>query len=280
MCLSAAAASAQPAAKQPEPVPPSQRVPVPYPHPLITEILFAVPAGAAGDASQDSVRDATGDEFIELINPHNQPIQLRDYSITDSASNVRDNSGGRNRQIRPDDPRHAQLRFTFPKLELQPGEVVVVFSGHKTKPIGLVGDSVKASGRNSDFHGAYVFSMLTESRYSALNNERDCVVLRDPAGKPVQAVVWGKPDQGPPSGTPLIERAPEPSGSVQRASINGPFLDHGSFGRNRGIFSPGFFDNAPPEALPKDPDQPPSPEQSPKDPPTAPPNTPTREGSK
>src|SRR5437870_5538652 len=48
-----------------------------FPHPLITEILYAVPSGERGDANADGTRDAVGDEFIELTNPHDKPIQLK-----------------------------------------------------------------------------------------------------------------------------------------------------------------------------------------------------------
>lgn len=58
---------------------------VPFPHPLITEVLFNVPSGARGDANGDGTRDAVGDEFVELINPHDKPIQLQGYVLTDSA---------------------------------------------------------------------------------------------------------------------------------------------------------------------------------------------------
>lgn len=53
------------------------------PHPIITEVLYAVPTGPAGDANQDGTRHATGDEFIELFNPHDVPINLKGYRITD-----------------------------------------------------------------------------------------------------------------------------------------------------------------------------------------------------
>ena len=53
--------------------------PVEFPHPLITEILYAVPKGDAGDANQDGKRSPTGDEFVELINPHDKPINLKGY---------------------------------------------------------------------------------------------------------------------------------------------------------------------------------------------------------
>src|SRR5438309_1433133 len=58
--------------------------PVPYPHPLISEVLYSVPSGQRGDANADGERDAVGDEFIELVNPHDKPIQLKGYTLMDA----------------------------------------------------------------------------------------------------------------------------------------------------------------------------------------------------
>ena len=57
---------------------------LPFPHPLITEVLYAVPSGDRGDANGDGTRDAVGDEFIELVNLHDRPIQLKGYTLMDS----------------------------------------------------------------------------------------------------------------------------------------------------------------------------------------------------
>src|SRR5205823_6103778 len=57
---------------------------VPFPHPLISEVLYAVPSGERGDANADGKRDAVGDEFIELVNPHDRPIQLKGYTLMDA----------------------------------------------------------------------------------------------------------------------------------------------------------------------------------------------------
>ncbi|MCZ7631962.1 MAG: lamin tail domain-containing protein [Phycisphaerales bacterium] len=52
-------------------------------HPIITEVLYAVPRGPEGDANRDGLRDALGDEFVELYNPHDKPIRLDGYTIND-----------------------------------------------------------------------------------------------------------------------------------------------------------------------------------------------------
>lgn len=149
---------------------------VPFPHPIITEVLFAVPSGAAGDANKDGVRDAAGDEFIELINPHDQPIQLFGYTLTDSQ-----------------EPSKGQMKFAFPALELAPGAVVVVFNGFGAKIADPVGDNRTPPRSVSDaFGGAWVFSMRCASNKTALGNAGDHVMLAAPDGTRVQRVWWSE----------------------------------------------------------------------------------------
>jgi hypothetical protein len=86
---------------------------VPFPHPLITEVLFAVPTGETdGDADQSGTRSATGDEFIELINPHTKPINLKGYRLVDGqpiagpgSRDTRATGGGGNKTQQEKDPR-------------------------------------------------------------------------------------------------------------------------------------------------------------------------------
>jgi len=87
--------------------PPADAAPPPRLDPIITEVLYAVPT-YEGDANRDGERNATGDEFIELTNPHDTPIQLRGYTLTDRNA-----------------PDKGQMKFVFPTLTLEPGEVVV-----------------------------------------------------------------------------------------------------------------------------------------------------------
>ena len=51
------------------------------PHPQITEVLFNVPSESTGDANKDGVRHAAGDEFIELANPFDSPVNLKGYVL-------------------------------------------------------------------------------------------------------------------------------------------------------------------------------------------------------
>lgn len=206
---------------QPQAASPTERPLVPYPHPLITEVLFAVP-GSGGDANGDGRRHATGDEFIELTNPHPEPISLTGYRLTDR------HGGG-----------EGGFTFVFPELMLRPGETVVVFNGFEQQWSGPVGDSHRAPPAGNDrFHGARVFTARAASRYVALTNTADFVLLATPHRQPVQIVVWGHPDPAPPADAPLIERVTNrPEGSVQRRAANAPLEPHPTIdGKN---FSPG-----------------------------------------
>lgn len=141
---------------------------------MIVEVLYAVPTGMEGDANLDGARSATGDEFVEIANPHNKPIQLLGYSIGDESQGDK-----------------GKLRFSFPALELKPGEVAVVFNGYGASWRGSVGDAKAAGKKNEAFAGAYVFTMRAASNKVAFNNAGDSVTLYSPAGKPVQIVRWG-----------------------------------------------------------------------------------------
>lgn len=222
-------AGVQPAGKT------AAKPPVPFPHPLITEVLYGVPSGADGDANKDGQRSATGDEFVELINPHDKPIQLGGYVLTDGTP------------LRPLDrspEARTQIRFVFPEFELKPGQVVVVFNGYKQNIPGPVGDAAKApADPNPGFANALVFSMKAPSQYVAFNNEGDCVVLRDPRGKAINTVRWGGYNGGSLAGAVLAEDAPEGLGSVQRVGLSKQLASHPDL-KPGVLFSPGEFDLA------------------------------------
>jgi hypothetical protein len=182
----ASVAIAQPADK-----PHAGGPPVPFPHPLITEVLYNVPTGPEGDANGDGTRSATGDEFIELINPHDKPINLKGYVLTDgknfnspkskspnstTASNddtdppattqekpsanspksKKPSSGSptpRNTRKAGDDD--ARIRFVFPEITLAPGEVVVVFNGYKPGAGSGGGGGAGGKAENGDDDGGH-----------------------------------------------------------------------------------------------------------------------------
>lgn len=223
-------ADAKPAdPKPPKPAPPAPKplpepAAVPFPHPLITEVLYAVPTGEAGDANKDGKRSVSGDEFVELVNPHDRPIQLRGYVLTDGATGK------------------TQLRFAFPPFELPAHAVAVVFNGHDSKVPGPVGDAKGApAGTNPRFAGAYVFVIRPASSRASFSNAGDAACLKTPDGRPVQRVRWGKADEKTGgTGYPLDELAPTTTkGSVARDGLlkGAEWKAHADVGT--GPFSPG-----------------------------------------
>lgn len=224
------------APKAGEPTPPSEPATPPaveFPHPMITEVLYAVPTGDEGDADQSGKRSATGDEFVELINPHSKPINLKGYTLTDGLVK----KGSSKSKGQP------QIRFVFPDLTLKPGEVVVVFNGSEGNPAGPVGDTKAAAGKNDKFHQAYVLTMRVKSTFTAFSNEGDCVLLSDPAGKPIECVRWGEESQSPEKAAPRTYDAPESRGSVQREGDE--FVPHRNLSGDLGDlpFSPGKYES-------------------------------------
>lgn len=232
--------AAQPAASTPEPGSPKaepkvETKPQPakpavnWPHPMISEVLFAVPTGdgPAVDANKDGLREVSGDEFIEIINPHDRPIDLRGYVITDGAPN-----------------RKSTMRFVLPALMLPPRGVVVVFNGHESKIPGPVGDAKSAPrALNDHFHKAAVLSMKMASQRIAFSNAGDAACLKDPKGVPIQRVRWGKSDENAGgTGFALDEVAPTSGkGSVQREGIAKEAVWRAHTDIENGAFSPGAF---------------------------------------
>ena len=175
-----------PAKPQAEPVTVPAR---PVLRPLITEILYAVPTGEAGDANGDGSRHVSGDEFIEIVNPHDAPVQMLGYTITDAAASTplgKSGGGG-----------GSGVRFVFPPFELPARGVIVVFNGNSATWAGPVGDSKAAPAKPDDkLNGAYVFTMRQSSQRAALGNSSDAVMLSGPDGKVVHRVRWGKAAEG------------------------------------------------------------------------------------
>ncbi|MCW5754806.1 MAG: lamin tail domain-containing protein [Phycisphaeraceae bacterium] len=196
-------------------------------HPIITEILFAVPT-EGGDANGDGVRDATGDEFIELVNWSPHPLQMSGYTLTDRHTSGR-----------------GQMKFVFPAFELPPWGVAVVFNGRNQTWKGPVGDSTLAPpGPNELFHGAWVFTMRNESEMVGLSNSGDCVVLWAPTGEAISCVVWGDVKVMPEVPAACVVRVEIPrNGSVQRSRTTGRFQAHRDLAQGALSlpFSPGRF---------------------------------------
>lgn len=198
-----------------------------YPHPLITEVLYAVPSVGEADANKDGKRSVSGDEFIEIVNPHEKSIDLRGYTITDGSPNSK-----------------SQVKFVFPSIVVPARGVVVVFNGHDAKIPGPVGNAKRAPATTSEQFGrSAVFSMGVKSSRTALSNAGDAVCLRAPGGTCVQRIRWGKADEtAGGTGFALDEVAPMTSdGSVQREGIgrNATWKAHAEGGG--AAFSPGVF---------------------------------------
>ncbi len=228
----------KPAALRPE-TPRPAAIPAPaFPHPIITEVLFAVPTGEGGDANKDGKREVSGDEFIELVNPHDRAIDLRGYTLTDGASDAK-----------------AALKFTFPAITVPPHGVVVVFNGHDSKIPGPVGDAKHAPASvNDQFAKAAVFSMHIAKTRVSFSNAGDAACLFAPNKNPLQRVRWGKADEkAGGTGFPIDEVAPGTTrGSVQRDGITKDSAWKSHTDIDATPFSPGAFTFPDPPAAQND----------------------------
>ncbi len=111
---------------------------------VFNEILFDPPDGAAGDANGDGTRDGGNDEFIELVNNSDAPVDLSGWAIADSV----------------------ETRHTFPEGTVVPsGKAIVVFGGGT--PTGTFGGSIVQTA-SASFVGL------------ALNNDGDTIALLNP----------------------------------------------------------------------------------------------------
>lgn len=201
---------------------------IPPPHPIITEVLFNVPPAPAGDANKDGTRHATADEFVEIANPHDSPINLKGYVLFSRRSSFGGSAAG-------------GVRFVFPDFELAPGGVCVVFNGFDASIPPPVGTADGAPDRGHPaFGGATLFTMEIRSKGRALANNGDWIVLSAPDGTPIDCVVWGDPDPPPPPDV-LRRQAvdPDPKGSVQRLTPDGDLVPHRDI--NGEPFSPGII---------------------------------------
>jgi hypothetical protein len=205
-------ATPKPAADEPKPSEPATpaAVPaediepgaVPFPLPIISEILYAVPSGDAGDANRDGTRQVSGDEFIEIMNPHAKPIQLKGFVITDGSN-----------------PAKPQVKFVFPTCELPPKGVAVVFNGHQSTIAQPLGDERAAPTKpNPKFNNALVFTMRAKGSRNSLSNAGDMVILKGPDGRIVHRVRWGKaPD---PKGSAMLDEAAPTTAKASVARSN------------------------------------------------------------
>lgn len=199
---------------------------IPFPHPVIMEVLFFPEKGLErGDANKDRKRIAIGEEFVEIVNPHDRPIQLVGYVIRDRNT---DEPGGEAKAF----------RFVFPECELAPGQVAVVFNGFRSQIPGPLGDKLLSAAPNDRFAGALVFSAQNQNKGIAFSNVHEWVLLESPAGEPIDLVQWGELDVDPPDDPLRSEEIEEvfPVG-YQRLSPGGKLMPHPVI--NGKWFSPG-----------------------------------------
>ncbi|MDJ0836387.1 MAG: lamin tail domain-containing protein [Acidobacteriota bacterium] len=121
---------------------------------LISE-LHTDPDPSEGDANGDGNISSTQDEFVEIVNPGFEPVDISGWTISDAVG----------------------TRFTFPAdTILPPREAAVVFSGGT--PTG-------------DFGNAGANGLVFTAGSLGLNNSGDTVTLADAGGVTVQAVSYG-----------------------------------------------------------------------------------------
>lgn len=212
--------------------------------PTMTEVLYAVPQKDAGDANKDGKRHATGDEFVELCNTSDKPIDLKGYALVDSDSWAFLTDKGKKPLAASSYKADGKdWLFVFPACTLKPGERAVVFNGFEQTAVGPVGSPDAAAARNDKFENAFVFQMKVATAKVGLGNDGDWVALISPEGKFIEVVKWGKPGHEPPKDAAGVAEAPaDAKGSVQRESPGGKFVDHVTLGDKSKFFSPGEFD--------------------------------------
>ena len=149
--------------------------------PLIINEYLADPGGSGsgdlqGDANNDGTRDSADDEFVELVNTGNAPLNIGLFTISDAA----------------------QARFTIPAGKvIPPGESAVVFGGGT--PTGAFGNAT-ANG--------LVFAAGAGGL--SLNNGGDTITVKDNLAATVTSVTFGAAEGG---ANQSITRNPDISGN-------------------------------------------------------------------
>lgn len=163
---------------------------------IINEYLADPPSGAAGDANGDGVRDATQDEFIELVNNGTGPLSIGGFTISDAT----------------------QIRFTFPLGKvIHAGECAVVFGGGT--PTGAFGNAA-ANG--------LVFAVGTSEGLS-LTNGGDSIIIKDNFGATVTSLTYASTEG---NAGQSVTRSPDVTGSFVKhssaAGSNGALFSPGT----------------------------------------------------
>ncbi|HKP86015.1 MAG TPA: lamin tail domain-containing protein, partial [Blastocatellia bacterium] len=152
---------------------------------VINEYLADPPPAPNGDANGDGTRDATQDEFVELVNTGATPLDISGFTISDATS----------------------TRFTIPSNKvIPPGEAAVVFGGGT--PTGSFGNAA-ANGLVFAIGGAGL----------SLNNGADSIIIKDNFG--VEAVRHNYPPPNSGIGQALTRSPDVTGGFVAHSSAAG-----------------------------------------------------------
>jgi len=139
------------------------------------EYLADPPDGLAGDANGDGTRDSSQDEFVEIVNRTNTPIDIGGFTVRDADTQ----------------------RFVFPAgIMLPAGEAAVIFGGGS--PQGEFG--------NARLNGL-VFAI--GSAGLSLNNGGDTITLKDSNGTTIESVTYGSTEG---NANESINRTPDVTG--------------------------------------------------------------------
>jgi uncharacterized protein YjdB len=171
---------------------------------LINEILADPPDGAAGDANRDGLRDASQDEFVEVVNATSADLNIGGYQILTRASTGTD-----------------VVRHTFAaNTILRSGAAAVVFGGAQSSTFNQ---------NDPAFGGATVDTASTGGL--SLLNGGSTVTLRDATGAIVDEFTYGGSTGLNGGANQSLTRSPD---------VTGDFVLHSSALNNSGrIFSPG-----------------------------------------
>jgi hypothetical protein len=204
--------------------------------------LYDIPSSPNGDPNQDGVRQAAGDEFIELYNSSNASIDMSGYVFIE---------------------REKQVVFTFPVGAIVPAKKFVVVFGNAATTVwgaGFPAGTVKYANRSGTVDSGFgPVKTATGSTKGNLASNGDRVMIVNPLlGDTIAEVSWGYDNQVPPVYVkPLWSKGTYITGakSVKGDTIQGQIRQSlhlqtstGKWGRHKDIakdtslfFSPGFL---------------------------------------
>ena len=163
---------------------------------LINEVLADPPAGDAGDANHDGLRDGTQDEFIELVNGSaGEAIGVSGWTIKTRATGSTTET----------------TRFTFASgTSLPAGESAVIFGGGAFNPTDPV------------FGCAQVFKATSASSGLSLTNGGLTVLVHDSAGNLIAQFSYGGLTGLDGGASQSLTRSPDITGSfvLHTAAVN------------------------------------------------------------